>query len=264
MKRTSDSMKFDVELGKRLRELRLEAGLTQDALAVVMGRFGKRGGTQLGQLELGNVRQPSLAVVADYLRACRASFVDIAELLDGYTRRPVVYEAGVRAGIERAAQDLPPRAARQAIRYDIKHERPEVGLVPDPDRTAQRLLRFRRSAAQAIQREEVDKVLLKAVNEAGVRPVLVTVEMLRNHGHKYFAALRRMRRATPDKRDAELAEIEEKAVVATGLPREAIQYIQAAVRREFDEMLTSGALDWLPAVTIDQLPARSKRSRPAH
>ena len=254
-------MKFDAELGMRLRELRLKAGLTQDALAVAMGRFGKRSGNHIGELETGKKQQPSLAIVADYLRACRASFSDIAELLDEYTRQPVVLEVRVRAGIERAARDLPPAAAQQAISYDIKHERPETGLVPDSVRTAKRVLRFRRNAAQAIQREDVDRVLRKAVNEAGVRPVHVTVEMLRNHGHKYFAALRRMRRATPEKRDAELAEIEEKAVAATGLPRPAIQYIQAAVRREFDEMLTSGALDWLPAVTIDQLPAKSKRSR---
>jgi transcriptional regulator with XRE-family HTH domain len=92
MSRSKEMFKFTAEMGLRLRGLRVAAGLTQQELAVLMGRQGKGNHQLVGKLELGKVPYPSFGFVADYLRACRASFVDIADLLDAYTSEPTVIE----------------------------------------------------------------------------------------------------------------------------------------------------------------------------
>jgi transcriptional regulator with XRE-family HTH domain len=83
MKRAKETFKFASEMGARLRELQLKAGVTQQELAVLMGRQGKGNHQLIGKVELGKAHNPSLGFVADYLRACRASFTDIADLLNG-------------------------------------------------------------------------------------------------------------------------------------------------------------------------------------
>ena len=259
MKRTEDSLKFDAELGKRLRELRLRAGLTQDALAVAMGRFGKRGGSHVAKLELGRKKQPSLAFVADYLRACRAEASDIADLLNRYIKRPAVLDVRVRAEVRRVAEHLPAHIAKRALNYDLFHEVPAERTLPGPDQVARRLLRFKRYAARAVQRERLNGVLREVVTESGVRPGAIRDRILFNRGHRYFALLRRLRRATAKRRDAALAGFEDEAVMETGLPREAIQYVLRAVRCEFDKMEGDGALDWLPDVKVEDLPAEGEK-----
>ena len=62
--------------GVRLRELRLGAGLSLVELAHLMGRE-QTYYSHLSRLEHGRVRYPSLVLVADFLRACRASFEDV-------------------------------------------------------------------------------------------------------------------------------------------------------------------------------------------
>jgi transcriptional regulator with XRE-family HTH domain len=52
MKRSPDTFMFSPELGKRLRDLRLKAGLTQLELARAMGRAGKSAGNLVSRLVL--------------------------------------------------------------------------------------------------------------------------------------------------------------------------------------------------------------------
>ena len=72
MKRPADSFVLTSELAERLRVLRLKAGLTQMELARDMGRVGKKAGNLVGRIERGDERYPSLGLVADFLRGCRA------------------------------------------------------------------------------------------------------------------------------------------------------------------------------------------------
>jgi len=85
MKRSKETFRFTREIGARLRELRLKAGVTQQELAVLMGRQGKGNAFLVSRFEGGHIHYPSFGFVADYLRACRASFTDIADLLNAYT-----------------------------------------------------------------------------------------------------------------------------------------------------------------------------------
>jgi transcriptional regulator with XRE-family HTH domain len=76
MKRPADTFVLTPELGERLRGLRLKAGLTQMELTRAMGRVGKKAGNLVGRIERGDGRYPSLGLVADSLRGCRAGFRD--------------------------------------------------------------------------------------------------------------------------------------------------------------------------------------------
>ncbi len=66
-------------MGARLLELRLKAGVTQQELAVLMGSWGNGNAYLISRFENGHLTYPSFGFVADYLRACKASFIDIAD-----------------------------------------------------------------------------------------------------------------------------------------------------------------------------------------
>ncbi len=76
---------FTPELGERLRGLRLQAGLSQNAVARMMGRLGRKSSTLISRLESGKNRCPTLGLIADFLKACGATFSDISDVLDQYT-----------------------------------------------------------------------------------------------------------------------------------------------------------------------------------
>ncbi len=72
-RRAGDRFRFKPQLGDRLRELRLKAGLTQQMLAVAMGSQCKGNHTVVSRLENGRMANPGIGFVADYLRAGPAS-----------------------------------------------------------------------------------------------------------------------------------------------------------------------------------------------
>lgn len=78
---------FTPEMGARLRELRRAAGLSLRGLAERTGRTCRGAATPFNRLELGRVRQPSLGLVVDYLRACGAGPEALASVL-GPAARP--------------------------------------------------------------------------------------------------------------------------------------------------------------------------------
>ncbi|MBM3313336.1 helix-turn-helix transcriptional regulator, partial [candidate division WOR-3 bacterium] len=94
--------------GQRLRALRLKEGMTQQELAGLMGRQGKGNHYVVGGLERGTFGNPTLGLVADYLRACRASVADMAGLLEAYTSKPTVIKQRGCKRVRSLAEKLPP------------------------------------------------------------------------------------------------------------------------------------------------------------
>jgi len=119
MNRSKETFRVTPKMGARLRELRLKAGVTQQELAVLMGRQGKGNHRLVGMLERCKVPYPSLGFIADYLRACRASFADLAGFVNDYTSQPTVIE---QRGHKRAQS--PPAGFR--------------GACPEPDRAGRK------------------------------------------------------------------------------------------------------------------------------
>jgi transcriptional regulator with XRE-family HTH domain len=118
MKRPRDRYNCDEELGKRLRECRVRAGLTQQKLATAMGRQGKGGHHVAGRLERGEVPSPGVGLLADYLRACRASFADIQDVLDRYTAKQTVIEVETQKALAKVREFLPAKVDRAVERFD--------------------------------------------------------------------------------------------------------------------------------------------------
>jgi len=63
---------FYRELGRKLREVRVQAGLRQEAVSVAIGFKPKSGQSYVSRLEKGSIRCVKLDTIVGYLRACKA------------------------------------------------------------------------------------------------------------------------------------------------------------------------------------------------
>jgi transcriptional regulator with XRE-family HTH domain len=202
MKRPKDRYSCDKELGNRLRECRLKAGLTQQNLATAMGRQGKGGHYVTGRLERGKVSNPGVGLLADYLRACRASFADIQDVLDRYTARQTVVEVEVGKALAKVREFLPAKVDRAVERFDRgirrraeeKHE-----PLPEPQERVRRARSFALSQvwARRVRRWVVDIIEIKHL-----RPGPDNERCLQNYAVRAWSALNRSRGRRAGKRPA--------------------------------------------------------------
>jgi transcriptional regulator with XRE-family HTH domain len=63
---------FYRELGRKLREVRVQAGLGQEAVSVAIGLKAKSGQSYVSRLEKGSIRCVKLDTIVGYLRVCKA------------------------------------------------------------------------------------------------------------------------------------------------------------------------------------------------
>ncbi len=70
-----------IELGSKLRELRLTAGISQMKLAEILGLNPTHGYKYILRLEKGLVPNPTLRTITGYLHACNAGWQDIADII---------------------------------------------------------------------------------------------------------------------------------------------------------------------------------------
>jgi transcriptional regulator with XRE-family HTH domain len=259
VKRSPDTFTFTPELGSRLRDLRLKAGLTQLELARVMGRAGKKAGNLVGRLERGDERYPSFGVIADFLRGCRAGFRDITDILDLYTSLPTAQSKVHDAVLTRVVSGVVPKLQEQVKAYDRQFDRP-VSKAPAkkepslPDRL-KRLERARKNAAAGRRRYFYGEYLKVAVNETGLKPVIGVTVPLFNHGLEWFGILYGTRSAKPGKREKLLAESEARFAKASRFPLDAIRKLEDGVRRRFAELEMAGELNWLPSLSLEEYEA---------
>ena len=275
MKRARDTFRFPPELGTRLRGLRKRARLTQRELAQLMGRSGSGLRPRITRLEQGNITFPTLAFIADYLRACRASFDDIKDVLDAYTSQAPVPDREGRRRVQRFTRTLPVPVAQKVEDYDIRTAvaRRFSGRKPlAPDK---RELRARRLAAAWFHRNKLDVWLNQAVNEIGVLPVLAVRYPIFAFGHKIWRILKQTRPEPgvvrrPDKRrktrEQLLDEAERKAIEqARGVvPASGFRYIRDTVSGLFTLMESKGEFEWVPTATqAVHIPRPSRLRRPS-
>ena len=259
MKRPVDTFEFPPELGRRLRDLRLKAGLTQPELAQAMGRTGKGRANIVSRMEKGTVRFPSLGLVADFLRGCRAGFKDILDILDLYTDLPTMPQKVFGRALAKIAASVPQKWQDQVTDYDLRFDHPKTSAKSDvkqtmPDRM-KRLERARKMAAAARRRYLYGQFLLHEVNRTGTRLPAAFETMLFDHGLEWFGILHRTRRKRPEVRQRQLTASEERFMRGSGVPEPAIRHIQDEVCRQFAEMEMRGDLDWLPDLSLDEYEA---------
>ena len=259
MRRPADTFLFPSELGQRLRDLRLKAGLTQPELAQAMGRTGKGRANIVSRMEKGSVRFPSLGLVADFLRGCRAGFRDIADILDLYTNLPTLPRKVFGRALVSIAANLPAKWQDQVTDYDLRFDHPKASAKPNvkppmPDRM-KRLERARKMAAAARRRHLYGQFLMHEVKRTGTNLSLMMETMLFDHGLEWFGILHRTRQKRSEVRERQLAASEERFIKGSGVPEPPIRHIQDAVRRQFAEMEMRGDLDWLPNLSLDEYEA---------
>ena len=187
MKRSKETFKFTPELGERLRQLRLRAEVTQQELAVLMGRQGKGNHRLVGMLERGKVPYPSLGFIADYLRACRASFTDILDLLNAYTLQPTVLEQRGYKRVRSLAEKLSWSVAGAVEKYDRHVVRAKLTTEP----VRKRLARVRAYARGQEAQRQLNWLVESELAAAGLGSVSPAAVYLRTYARKLWRLVSR-------------------------------------------------------------------------
>jgi transcriptional regulator with XRE-family HTH domain len=187
MKRSKEMFKVTSEMGLRLRELRLKAGVTQQELAVLMGRQGKGNAFLISRFEHGHVPYPSFGFVADYLRACRASFGDISDLLYAYTGLPTVIEQRGYKRVQSVARKLSLRVARATVKYDLGVT--TARAKPEPVR--KRLMHALAYARAQETQRRLESLVREELAKAGIESASADALRLRLYSRKLWRLLGR-------------------------------------------------------------------------
>ncbi len=238
MSRHCDAFRWTGELGAALRTIRRRAGLTQAQVAEAMGGRGRTGHVAVSRLETGKATQPTFGLVADYLRACGASFADLAPVLDAYTSQPTIASERVRAAAANLAETLPPGAGLKLTRYAAK------GRVADDEKVSAdvRFERLRRTARSLVLRERLEACLHVAAGRPGVS--LLDFAALCAYGRAVWGALGRVRRRRRGDCADEVAAVEPRYADAGSAEQRAA--VRDAVLELFGDLEQSGELDRLP------------------
>jgi transcriptional regulator with XRE-family HTH domain len=198
--RAGDRFKFSPELGRRLRELRLKAGLTQQMLAVAMGSQRKGNHTVVSRLENGRMANPGIGLVADYLRACRASFADIQDVLNRYTAKQTVIEVEISKALVKVREFLPAKIDRAVERFDrgIKRRAEEKHEpLPPPE---ERVRRARSFALSQVWAKRVRRRVVSIIETKHLRPGPDNERFLQSYAVRVWSALNRSRGRRAGKR----------------------------------------------------------------
>jgi transcriptional regulator with XRE-family HTH domain len=238
----SDAALLPKEVGARLRQLRLQAGLTQSDVALRMCRPGPSGKSYVCQIERGYMPGLTFNAVMDFLAACGADATAIKDIIDAYTSRPPIPEERVRKRVAEAAAGLPLLKQSRVEWYDIFHK-PKTGKRETLEHEHDRRVREAKGVARAIRWERrLHRVLNDVLNELHVAAKAPLAVHLRNYSKKVFGALRRTRKTRPVWRERAMAKLDAWAV-SHGLPPEPFVLMKQAVVALLADMERKGELD---------------------
>ncbi len=232
------------ELGQRLRALRKRAGLTQTELARLVSSDWAH--SLVAKLETGRYENPGFGLVADYLRACRASFADLADLLDAYTSSPRPVEKQGKEKVAEAIAVLPARISCEVQKYDIKTtiaRRVEGKLPLSPDERVKRVLNL---AAAANRRKRLDILVAYLEGEVGPGLDAGARRFVDQFSRKVWGALSATRGKAPGKRVRRMALVYADGVVAHVLSEDKLRLLRDRVAELFGAMEMTGALGPMP------------------
>jgi hypothetical protein len=223
-------------------------------VADAMGK-SRAGNMPAGRLERGGVQSASLLTVAEYLRAVRAGFGDLKDVLDPYTSLPLpkparkLAEAAPLPCVQTGGWtwengDSP--SERADARYSPRFPgRRELGSrTPSPDEVLE-VLRVRRRAGYWVLRKVFEHFLHTELTAMGISPASWFRRRTAQYARKVFNALYRTRGKKESKRQERLAHLREwakKQNLVAPIP----EYMEAAVGLVFEDMREHDELDWMP------------------
>jgi transcriptional regulator with XRE-family HTH domain len=238
-----DSSLLPKEVGRRLRLLREQAGLSQEALAVLMGLEGPGGKSYVCWVERGYLKTgPGFVRLLDYLRACGCGIEALLDVLDRHTLRETVLEERATSAVLKAIETLPPQAGCRAFYYHVGLKY-KAGLRLGSSAAAQE--RVRRALARARAEswdERLKREFNNVLNELRIGWRDPSAIGLRWYGRKVFATLRRLRKARPDRRQRSLDRLDEWPV-RMGLDPIQARWMKEAVMELFEKMERAGVVE---------------------
>ena len=230
------------ELSARLVALRKRAGMTQQAVADAMGK-SRTGRKVVGEVERGGLGSACLLTVAEYLRAVRAGFADLKDVLDRYTSLPIPQP------VRKRAEEAPPprvqaRGRAPVNRPDRSYMTYSEPRAPNPEEEL-RVLRLRRRAGYWALRRLFEFYLHSGLSSASIPPYIRFRRITANHARRVFNALYRTHRAKEAKRAEWLARLRASAEMRALDPALA-EYAEAIAELAYNEMRERDELDWMP------------------
>jgi transcriptional regulator with XRE-family HTH domain len=239
MKQTTDRFKMPKELGQRLRSIRLRAQLTQKELA---GRVSPGWARSLvAKLEAGRYENPGLGILADYLRACRAKFSEITDLLDEYTTQPLPVEQEGHEAVVRVTEVLPEKIANEALAYDIKTTVARRFERKPPLSPEERVKRVVNLAAAASRRKRLDILVKYLEGEVGHGLAGTDRQYLHLIARKFWGALSSTTGRLGHVRLTRMARVVGEGVAAHVLSEKDVRLVRDRVVEIFNRMEATGA-----------------------
>jgi transcriptional regulator with XRE-family HTH domain len=257
MAKEDDRFRVSAEFGERLRRLRRRAGLTQAQLAEATGRGWPN--TMVSKLEAGDYPNPGIAGLADYLRASRASFEDILDIMNEYTSRPTPAELEAQKAVAKVIEQLPAEIGTQALKYDIKTTvaRRAAGNPPLPSK--ERVKRVVNLAAAASRRKRLDIIVKYLEEEVGHGLVLTERQFLFRLARKFWGVLTSTRGKDPYVRLRKMAHAIGDGIAENVLSRENVRLVRDRVVELFEKMEAAGAFGAITPAKPYHRPTASER-----
>jgi transcriptional regulator with XRE-family HTH domain len=227
------------ELGLRLRSLRKRASLTQAELARLAG--GSLDQALVSRLESGSHSNPTLSLLADYLRACRAKFSEIADLLDKYASQPLPVEKEGRKAVARVVEVLPEQIGKEALAYDIKTTVARRAEKKPPLSSEERVKRVVNLAAAASRRKRLDILVKYLEGEIGHGLAATDRQYLHLLARKFWGALSSTRGRLGHVRLKRMSRVVGEGVAAHVLSEKDVRLVRDRVVELFSRMEATGA-----------------------
>jgi transcriptional regulator with XRE-family HTH domain len=257
LNRKTDDLPMTKELGLRLRSLRKRAALTQAGLARLAGGSMEQG--LVSRLESGLHTNPTLTLVADFLRACRASFSEIADLLDQYTSQPLPVEKQGSEAVAKVTDVLPAQIGNQARNYDIKTTVARRFDGKPPLTSEERVKRVVNLAAAANRRKRLEILVKYLEGEIGHGLAGTGRQYLHLLARKFWGALSSTRGRLGHVRLRRMARVVGEGVAAHVLSEKDVRLVRDRVVELFSRMEATGAFGAVTPAKMYRRPTALER-----
>jgi transcriptional regulator with XRE-family HTH domain len=239
----SDSTLLPKEVGERLRLLRERAGLSQEAVAALIGLEGPGGKSYVCQVERGYLKTgPGFVRLLDYLRACGCGIESLQDILERHTSRETVTEEQASTQLLRTIATLPPLLGRRALYYHVGLTYKAKQRVRSAVAAAERVRQATARGRAEMWELRLHRLFNDVLNELHIGWKHTYSAHLQAYGRMVFAALRRLRKARPGSREKALATLDDWPVKRK-LDPAPFRRMKEAVMELFEKMERAGALD---------------------
>jgi len=220
--------------------LREQAGLSQEAVAVLMGLAGPGGKSYVCWVERGYLKSgPGFVRLLDFLRACGCGIESLLDVLDRYTARDTVAEEQASRGVLTALDTLPPLFARRVLYYHVGLSHKGGQRVRSGPAAAERVRRAIARGKSESQQARLQREFNDVLNKLHVAWNDTRAIHLRSYGRLVFATMRRLGKARSGWKRRALERLEEWPA-KRGLDPAPFRRMREAVSELFEKMVRAG------------------------